>query len=643
MDAQQFAELIESFREMKTVVQRQQVQIESRDLELSQMRIEMEELKTQRSTKNSLKSMPLNSKLSNQPQSEPARTSKHGSQKKQPTSVKKPVHQPPPKKPNAQGSSSGSKSQATPSATKPPPVPPQKKTQAPSGNKPGQVPPKKAATPPAPADNKRRGLHQMLTEDYPPNFRTTKFSIMLRKHLMPTQEALYTHIRLLWGLIERRDVPTAPLQENLDRFNSHFTSAQQVLSVSGNHSSPNLIVANQVQIMKAAKGGKAHVNKKVDKIDQFSMEYMQGALSKLGLSVWRPDLADKSDSLYNIACRMAALLTFRQLGATPAYSQLNINKVYVNDIPLLVKAYNHYVHFYMLNRYMDELKTEGHFALVEKKKDILHNRNNLRKALNNQYPEQYCEILKRISAHSDDEKEEGNKFYTIKTLPYRSKNANKFFRRLDIDMMASEAVSSTGVNRRTRLLPRQPQPTMYPRPPHKFPIDFYDISWYHNLPEQDKRKIPNSNAVAFLPDASQSLLPKRVPDEKLCSQRFNSKYLAMLVAPYIQCDEDVFLPDDPIEDSESLAEEESHSDMESQSGISMQYNNYYNEGDAGFLYDSDKDDDQSYQNNNGSQDEGDMHSGHAEESEEQELEEGEIDKDEEMEDCDREEDKDEEL
>ncbi|KAI7947894.1 hypothetical protein MJO28_009802, partial [Puccinia striiformis f. sp. tritici] len=435
MDAQQFAELIESFREMKTVVQRQQVQIESRDLELSQMRIEMEELKTQRSTKNSLKSMPLNGKISNQPQSEPARTSKHGSQKKQPTSVNKPVHQTPPKQPNAQGSSSGSKSRATPSATKPPPVPPQKKTQAPSSNKPGQ-------------------------------------------------EALYTHIRLLWGLIERRDVPTAPLLENLDRFNSHFTSAQQVLSVSGDHSSPNLIVANQVQIMKAAKGGKVHVNKKVDKIDQFSMEYMQGALSKLGLSVWRPDLAHKLDSLYNIACRMAALSTFRQLGATPAYSQLNINKVYVNDIPLLAKAYNHYVHFYMLNRYMDELKTEGHFALVEKKKEIQHNRNN---------------------------------------------------------------------------------PTMYPRPPHQFPIDFYDISWYHNLLEQDKRKIPNSNAVAFLPDASQSPLPKRVPDEKLCSQRFNSKYLAMLVAPYIQCDEDVFLPDDPIEDSESLAEEESHSDMESQS------------------------------------------------------------------------------
>ncbi|POW20214.1 hypothetical protein PSHT_03764 [Puccinia striiformis] len=518
MDAQQFAELIESFREMKTVVQRQQVQIESRDLELSQMRIEMEELKTQRSTKNSLKSMPLNGKISNQPQSEPARTSKHGSQKKQPTSVNKPVHQTPPKQPNAQGSSSGSKSRATPSATKPPPVPPQKKTQAPSSNKPGQVPPKKAKTPPAPADNKRQGLHQMLTEDYPPNFRTTKAIYFSFFHT----EALYTHIRLLWGLIERRDVPTAPLLENLDRFNSHFTSAQQVLSVSGDHSSPNLIVANQVQIMKAAKGGKVHVNKKVDKIDQFSMEYMQGALSKLGLSVWRPDLAHKLDSLYNIACRMAALSTFRQLGATPAYSQLNINKVYVNDIPLLAKAYNHYVHFYMLNRYMDELKTEGHFALVEKKKEIQHNRNNLRKArytfaVNNQYPEQYCEILERISAHSDDEKEEGNKFYTIKTLPYRSKNANKFFRRLDIDMMASEAVSSTGTTTANNVSTT----------PHQFPIDFYDISWYHNLLEQDKRKIPNSNAVAFLPDASQSPLPKRVPDEKLCSQRFNSKYLAM--------------------------------------------------------------------------------------------------------------------
>jgi hypothetical protein len=51
------------------------------------------------------------------------------------------------------------------------------------------------------------------------------------------------------------------------------------------------------------------------------------------------------------------------------------------------------------------------------------------------FPKRYLKIIQTISAHSNDECHPSGKFSIIKTLPYQSKNASRFFRRLDICMM----------------------------------------------------------------------------------------------------------------------------------------------------------------------------------------------------------------
>ncbi|KAI9615059.1 hypothetical protein KEM48_005798, partial [Puccinia striiformis f. sp. tritici PST-130] len=43
--------------------------------------------------------------------------------------------------------------------------------------------------------------------------------------------------------------------------------------------------------------------------DRGIVEYTQATLARLGLRVWAPDLDDSPHSLYNEACRQAALKT----------------------------------------------------------------------------------------------------------------------------------------------------------------------------------------------------------------------------------------------------------------------------------------------------------------------------------------------
>ncbi|OAV93952.1 hypothetical protein PTTG_27157 [Puccinia triticina 1-1 BBBD Race 1] len=102
------------------------------------------------------------------------------------------------------------------------------------------------------------------------------------------------------------------------------------------------------------------------------------------------------------------------------------------DMTLLVRAYNHFVHYLQAEKYKKELKEEGKVAQEANNKKFNKNRERLRDArrdfaILNKYPKRYRDILEPISAHSDDEKVEGKGFYKIKTLPYRSNNANRFF------------------------------------------------------------------------------------------------------------------------------------------------------------------------------------------------------------------------
>ncbi|MBW0534758.1 hypothetical protein O181_074473 [Austropuccinia psidii MF-1] len=68
--------------------------------------------------------------------------------------------------------------------------------------------------------------------------------------------------------------------------------------------------------------------------------------------------------------------------------------------------------------------------------------------------------------------------------------------------------------------------------PEGLPIDFYIADWFNNCTAGQKRVLANSSSIAFLPDASKSLLGKQHPDERPSDKKFTQKYLDEAILPY---------------------------------------------------------------------------------------------------------------
>ncbi|MBW0535425.1 hypothetical protein O181_075140 [Austropuccinia psidii MF-1] len=121
-----------------------------------------------------------------------------------------------------------------------------------------------------------------------------------------------------------------------------------------------------------------------------------------------PYLNDKSDTLYNEACRISAIQTFRQIAISGAYEYLNVNFQHLEQVELLTKVYNHYVHWYVAQQYKKEIKEPGKYAKGQERKEVLQYRLRLKDVcykfgVAQGFPNQYLKILAEPDAHSDDE------------------------------------------------------------------------------------------------------------------------------------------------------------------------------------------------------------------------------------------------
>ncbi|MBW0492139.1 hypothetical protein O181_031854 [Austropuccinia psidii MF-1] len=350
-----------------------------------------------------------------------------------------------------------------------------------------------------------------------------------------TKAALFVHIKILWGLLKQDLVPKPPELSTLQEFYKNFRQAEEV--------------EEAVQSV-------IHLG------DNF-IRYAKGLMTRLGL---------------------------RELAATSAYAYLNINPRMAMDIPLLIQAYNHFVHYLILGRYNKEKKEEGKNAKNAAHKRFSKNRERLRNerrdfSILNKFPKRYQEVLAHIAAHSDDEEVKGKGFYMIKTLSYHSNNANRFFRRLDTVMMkaAYQDPLASKSRHRVRRLPRNPVESEYKVAPRGLPINFYCPKWFKTLSHSQQHTIPNRNKLVFLPNAKDSLLPKgeQHPDEKLADSTFTRKYWEALAEPYGLVEESSSEESEPEpEDQDSEGEEI----ISTQPSPEKTDDEFFDEGDDGGLY-----------------------------------------------------------
>ncbi|KAH9467019.1 hypothetical protein Pst134EB_002052 [Puccinia striiformis f. sp. tritici] len=323
--------------------------------------------------------------------------------------------------------------------------------------------------------------NRMMMEDVPESF-------------LKTRDCIYTHIRILWDMMEEKAIPKIPDMNTLKEFQQRFANADQIAAAAENSASPVLITEGEVTTLRDLKMGQIIVSKKIIHVEDFFFKYTKAVLARLGIRKWAPDLEDSPDSLYNEACRVAAIKSFRQIAVNGAYKFANCNLQFLNDFDLLIRTYNHYLR-----------KARVSFAK------------------NHNLPKRYKRVVADLSAHSDDEYNDQHSCYIIKTVAFRSANANKFFRRLDEEM--KKEFEGPRDQRRIRRVPDVPQPSIFKALPKQLPLDFFDPTWFNNSMASRKRKAADVMSAAFLPDADKSLLGSVQDIESMTDEDFNEKYL----------------------------------------------------------------------------------------------------------------------
>ncbi|KAH9445127.1 hypothetical protein Pst134EB_025376 [Puccinia striiformis f. sp. tritici] len=325
----------------------------------------------------------------------------------------------------------------------------------------------------------------------------------------------------------RRPFQKIPDMNTLKEFQQRFANADQIAAAAENSASPVLITEGEVTTLRDLKMGQIIVSKKIIHVEDFFFKYTKAVLARLGIRKWAPDLEDSPDSLYNEACRVAAIKSFRQIAVNGAYKFANCNLQFLNDFDLLIRTYNHYVFFLSKNKYTKE-KKKTRAAWVKSWIEKRFRMQGLRKARvsfakNHNLPKRYKRVLADLSAHSDDEYNDQHSCYIIKTVAFRSANANKFFRRLDEEM--KKEYEGPRDQRRIRRVPDVPQPSIFKALPKQLPLDFFDPTWFNNSMASRKRKAADVMSAAFLPDADKSLLGTVQAIESMTDEDFNEKYL----------------------------------------------------------------------------------------------------------------------
>ncbi|KNZ56632.1 hypothetical protein VP01_2360g4 [Puccinia sorghi] len=178
-------------------------------------------------------------------------------------------------------------------------TPPARKKSIPNSSS-KNTPVRQCAPSATPVSAKKSPL-QMTKKDHPEGH----FSLILEFLL---QNALYVHIKVLWGLIAQGFIPVPPSEEQLRSFYQRFQSTEEIQSTINR--CPLLLAIYAIQTLKKACESCMKVRKHMIHLSDFNICYVQSSLSKQGLAVWVPNLDEQANSLYNVAHNMATLKTF---------------------------------------------------------------------------------------------------------------------------------------------------------------------------------------------------------------------------------------------------------------------------------------------------------------------------------------------
>ncbi|MBW0543837.1 hypothetical protein O181_083552 [Austropuccinia psidii MF-1] len=194
----------------------------------------------------------------------------------------------------------------------------------------------------------------------------------------PMKDSFFAHIQIMWGLIYERSIPVLPDPALLQEFRNRFDDVEEIQQAAQSKNSLNLIPQEDVITLKGTKPGRKKVGRAIVNVQEFFILYIKALLAKLGIRRWAPALDEPIDTLYNEACRISAIQTFRQVAVAGAYQYMNINLRFLNNIGLLEATYNHFVHYLQTKIWKRETKESGAYQKDLERGVISKNRQRVR-------------------------------------------------------------------------------------------------------------------------------------------------------------------------------------------------------------------------------------------------------------------------
>jgi len=161
-------------------------------------------------------------------------------------------------------------------------------------------------------------------------------------------------------LIYTNAIPPTPQPEHIVVFKAHFSESATDADLQHACNRKQLIKSNLVEIGSLiSPATQKRIALAVKNVEEFILRFVQTFISKFGLISWCPDFNQSPYSLYNSACHLIALNTFNQAIISQAYDFFHPNTKYLTNMDLLIKLYDHFVHYRMYEVFKRELHIPG--------------------------------------------------------------------------------------------------------------------------------------------------------------------------------------------------------------------------------------------------------------------------------------------
>ncbi|RXW12932.1 hypothetical protein EST38_g12922 [Candolleomyces aberdarensis] len=309
------------------------------------------------------------------------------------------------------------------------------------------------------------------------------------------RKAMLLHIHILWGLYKSTDIPPDPHPLVVQSFSTKFamdTDLIQTLKGRTPIVDPSGVKINPIEAI--TDSGSTFAN--CSKVEEGIITYMKVCIAQFGLSLWCPDLRQTPYSLYNSACHIIAIDTFKQALISGAYDQVySVDPAFVTNTALLIKLFDHFVFSFFLKHYRRDVKNPGLFAHTDRDSSMYKNCERLVKQRRlwlhqNGYPTRYMWLIS-TEATSEDERdpegstENGRDVYLIKKKFWRSDKMERFIRKMDnMRIRGSQLKYGKRSAERIRKVPANPGQQLaceFNCLPERLPIEAYNPEVYNDL------------------------------------------------------------------------------------------------------------------------------------------------------------------